>query len=316
MLHEVGLAADEETVYLALLEVPSATEAELEPHCAGAAAALDGLERKGLVSRLPSGPRRYAAAPPDVALEALVRAREDDLRRSRRAITQLADRYRSTRWASRPEEVVEVVTTREATLQRWEQLQRSARHEVRVFDRPPYVTDPVRNPIEFELLGRGTVYRCVYDRAGFSLSGRPQGVRASVAAGERARVAYSLPAKMAIADDWLGLLPLELAGTAESCLIVHASALLDVLVALFEDVWERAVPIHGDGEIPDPGSQPSPADADLLGLLAAGLTDAAIARHEGIHPRTVQRRVRGLLDQLDAATRFQAGLQAVRRGWL
>ncbi|MGD0557044.1 MAG: hypothetical protein ABSA93_18950 [Streptosporangiaceae bacterium] len=47
-----------------------------------------------------------------------------------------------------------------------------------------------------------------------------------------------------------------------------------------------------------------------------GLTDAAIARHLGAHLRTVQRRVRGLLDRLGAATRFQAGLQAVRRGWL
>jgi DNA-binding NarL/FixJ family response regulator len=34
------------------------------------------------------------------------------------------------------------------------------------------------------------------------------------------------------------------------------------------------------------------------------------------HPRTVQRRVRELLDRLGAGTRFQAGLQAVRRGWL
>jgi DNA-binding NarL/FixJ family response regulator len=54
----------------------------------------------------------------------------------------------------------------------------------------------------------------------------------------------------------------------------------------------------------------------LLGLLAAGLTDSAIGRHLGTHPRTVQRRVRELLDRLGAGTRFQAGLQAVRRGWL
>jgi DNA-binding NarL/FixJ family response regulator len=126
---------------------------------------------------------------------------------------------------------------------------------------------------------------------------------------------------MFIADDKLGLLPLEMNGSAESCLVIHASSMLDTLIALFEQVWERAVAIHPDGTLPAdalPGRPDGPSDADraLLGLLAAGLTDAAIARQLGMHPRTVQHRVRDLLDRLGAATRFQAGLQAVRRGWL
>ena len=54
----------------------------------------------------------------------------------------------------------------------------------------------------------------------------------------------------------------------------------------------------------------------LLGLLAAGLTDEAIGRQLGWHPRTVQRHVRRLMTELGAQTRFQAGLQAARRGWL
>jgi DNA-binding NarL/FixJ family response regulator len=48
----------------------------------------------------------------------------------------------------------------------------------------------------------------------------------------------------------------------------------------------------------------------------AGLTDEAIADNLGLHPRTVRRRLRALLARLDAATRFQAGYQAVQRGWL
>jgi DNA-binding NarL/FixJ family response regulator len=65
-----------------------------------------------------------------------------------------------------------------------------------------------------------------------------------------------------------------------------------------------------------PGQGPGDDESALLGLLAAGLTDGAIARHLGTHPRTVQRRVRDLLDRLGAGTRFQAGIQAARRGWL
>ena len=54
----------------------------------------------------------------------------------------------------------------------------------------------------------------------------------------------------------------------------------------------------------------------ILSLLAAGATDATIAARVGVSQRTVERKVRLLLDRLDATTRFQAGLQAARRGWL
>jgi DNA-binding CsgD family transcriptional regulator len=317
LLDGMGLTQGEEAVYVELMDLPAAGLAELRARCAAieVAPALAGLERKGLVVRLPGTSLRYAAAPPDMALEALARAREQELAGARLAIAQLTSRYRLAQVATRPHEVVEVVTTRQATLLRWEQLQRSARREVRSFDRPPYV-NASENPLEIELLETGIAYRCVYQAAGFALPGRPEAVRAMMAAGEQVRVTESVPVKMFIADDQLGLLPLEMAGSAESCLIIHASSLLDTLIALFEHVWDRAVAIHGDGELPVLDAGPSQAEAELLPLLAAGLTDEAIARHLGTHPRTVQRRVRGLLDKLGAATRFQAGLQAARRGWL
>ena len=58
----------------------------------------------------------------------------------------------------------------------------------------------------------------------------------------------------------------------------------------------------------------STRDQQLLALLAAGLTDQAIARKLGVALRTVERRVRRLMDGLGARTRFQAGLQAAARG--
>lgn len=46
------------------------------------------------------------------------------------------------------------------------------------------------------------------------------------------------------------------------------------------------------------------------------LADDAIGRHMGWHPRTAQRHVRELKTELGTQTRFQAGIQAARRGWL
>jgi sugar-specific transcriptional regulator TrmB len=122
-----------------------------------------------------STPIRYTAAPPDAALELLARSREQELARARLAVPGLSSRYRQARPTAQPHEVVEVVTTREATLRRWEQLQRSARHEVRSFDRPPYVMN-ADNQVEREMLA-GVGYRAVYDRDGCAVPGRPARIR-------------------------------------------------------------------------------------------------------------------------------------------
>jgi DNA-binding NarL/FixJ family response regulator len=54
----------------------------------------------------------------------------------------------------------------------------------------------------------------------------------------------------------------------------------------------------------------------VLRLLASGLTDEAVARKVGLSARTVRRTIASLSDRLQANSRFQAGAQAVRRGWI
>jgi len=135
-------------------------------------------------------------------------------------------------------------------------------------------------------------------------------------------VTADLPVKMFLADDAIGLIPLERpdrADSADSALVIHSSSLLDTLSALFEAIWATAVPIRfGDYDYEAQAAHDDDDDQPrmLLGLLAVGLTDEAIGRQLGWHPRTVQRHVRRLMTDLGAQTRFQAGLQAARRGWL
>jgi hypothetical protein len=320
MLEAVGLTDEQQAVYLALLETSPATAAQLRDRCPGARVrpAIAGLETAGLVSRLTGQPARYQPAPPDMALEVLVRAREQELQQVRLETARLAERFRAGRGSARPEEVVEVLTGREATLQRWEQLQRSAQREVRSFDRPPYASTVMVNSAEEEVLAVGMTYRAVYTREGLQLPGRLAAMRRLVMAGEQARVTEDLPVKMFLADDVIGLISLErpsLPNSADSALVIHSSSLLDTLSALFEAVWATAVPVRfGDQAVT--GDQAAGDRRMLLGLLAAGLTDEAIAHQLNWHPRTVQRHVRRLMTELGAQTRFQLGLQATRRGWL
>ena len=54
----------------------------------------------------------------------------------------------------------------------------------------------------------------------------------------------------------------------------------------------------------------------LLRQLLSGAKDEQIARTMGLSLRTVRRRIAELMIELGADTRFQAGAEAVRRGWL
>jgi DNA-binding NarL/FixJ family response regulator len=66
-----------------------------------------------------------------------------------------------------------------------------------------------------------------------------------------------------------------------------------------------------------PGSAPlTPQERKLLSLLAAGSTDESAGRRLGLSARTVRRMVANLLTRLGAGSRFQAGAEAARRGWL
>ncbi|MER0246195.1 helix-turn-helix domain-containing protein, partial [Streptomyces sp. HSW2009] len=105
-------------------------------------------------------------------------------------------------------------------------------------------------------------------------------------------------------------------------LVVRPSGLLVALLTLFETVWREAVPLRLDTPAdtpPAPSAEPGcpdPTDLDILSLLLAGLTDASVAKHLDLGLRTVQRRVKGLMDLAGVTTRLQLGWHAYEHRWL
>lgn len=90
-----------------------------------------------------------------------------------------------------------------------------------------------------------------------------------------------------------------------------ASALMDMCIGLFSL----------SNPLPRTPSGPSlrrltDRDGQIIAMLAAGASDLTIARQLAISQRTVERRVRSIMEELGASTRFQAGTIAVRRGFL
>jgi DNA-binding CsgD family transcriptional regulator len=64
----------------------------------------------------------------------------------------------------------------------------------------------------------------------------------------------------------------------------------------------------------DDDVQLTPREMEVLGLLAEGLSNKAIARRLGISVHTAKFHVRALIDKLDAVGRTDAVAHAARRG--
>jgi len=101
-------------------------------------------------------------------------------------------------------------------------------------------------------------------------------------------------------------------------LLVHSSGLLDALLALFDFVWQTAPRlVRSNARLDEVASDHlEPIDAKVLSLLLAGLTDQSIGSQLGLSLRTVQRKVRQMMDRAQVDTRLQLGYEAGRRGWL
>jgi sugar-specific transcriptional regulator TrmB/DNA-binding CsgD family transcriptional regulator len=260
------------------------------------------------VSRLSGRPRRYAAVEPDVALETLIRDREQALAALRTAAAEMTVLFRGER-AGRAG-AVEIVTGRDEVARRFLRLQHGVREEMRMLDRPPYVL-AATNPVEPGALRRGVRWRAVYAPEALEQPGALEDLHKLASLGEQARVAGGIPVKLAIADSDAALVSVRMEQATTEAALVHSSALLDALIRLFEFMWEHAAPLGTD-----PRSPLTEEDRRLLTLLLAGLKDDAIARQLGLSTRTMRRRMKHLMELLGADNRFQAGAQAVRRGWI
>lgn len=164
------------------------------------------------------------------------------------------------------------------------------------------------------MLSNGVRYKGVYDRSALIQENAVKRIRVCIEAGEESRVFDKVPMKFIGADHHLAMLPLDLQYLDGPALLVRESSLLDALYDLFEVIWDRSSPISFDASaLP----QASMVTTDVLGnygqlvsLLASGLNDKAIASQLEISPRTLDRRVKALMEGLDTRTRFQAGWRA------
>ena len=321
MLDVLGLDDAEERAYRHLVQSSPGSAADVAEGTGlamlPATQALDALEAKGLVARAPSG--GYVASPPSVALGGLMVERLQELRRAEVDLETLNGLYHQGVADRGSSDVIDVVSGAQAVAQRFAQLQRSARREVQVFVRAGVAVVSPDDNDEDETVAqdRGVSYRVVVEREVLQRPGFVSQAESSISGGMEVRVARSLPVRLVIVDRELGLVPMASNGDEQGALLIHPSPLLDALQSMFDLVWQGAarLVLDGHGVQEEDGDALEALDATVLSLLMAGLTDQAVGKQLDVSMRTVQRRVRHLMDRAGVDTRLQLGHEAARRGW-
>lgn len=288
------------------------------------AAGLASLQRSGFArAEVTATDTYWDAEPPELHIDRLLDAEEQRMIRQRRASQQLTRQYWLARRDSARYAGLEIIRGEKTFAERFALVLASANTELRSCNRPPFLTS-----VDSVTMEKITEEQARFVRAGVSvrsvwwhgLFDDPIISRTALKMmddGEQSRVlAADLPLKMVIADDQRAIVYLDTDEYDDPVhLLVYPSGLLRTLSRIFETVWSISVPLSRTrGATRD---EPiNERERSILAMMAAGATDATIARNLDISQRTVLRVIADLCRRLGAQTRFQAGVQAARRGWL
>ena len=318
--------ADDEVapLYLAILETGNPTRDSLRAQgftTDQLDRLLPVLEQRRMIQ--PVDGESWSVVPPDVAMPAFaaeLEARARMVRSTAQALsrvylrTRAADRTDATAGAVLLESLVDVaqalhqVTT---TAQEWVLSSRADSPLSRyLLDAPrPISTTPFLNS-----QGEPLDVRLDIDPGLLPEPNVLEIMQARVEAGDDVRLTTGVPFTGAVNDQGLAMVDLGDDGGSAVGILLNQSAGGARVKAVLEFAWRLGTPWQPSSTRASKFDLLEPRDRSILRLMAGGVSDAAIARQLGISSRTVERRVRVLLDRLNATTRFQAGVQAARQG--
>ncbi|MFD5453208.1 helix-turn-helix transcriptional regulator [Streptomyces sp. NPDC003470] len=326
MLQRLGLDRLTYTVYKQLIAGRYREADELAAHlgvpAADVRAALGRLTQLDLLR--PSGEDLGELADPRLALRALllrqmsgIEERLREFEEDRAAVTTLIDRYAEARPGGR-EPGFECLVGRAAVVDRLHELSCSADTEWLAFlpdgPAPTSWLEPAQE-LHRKVMARGVANRVVTTD---SIRGDTRLALRAAWEDEpncRVRTVPSLPVHLLLVDRSLALLPSDPRDPWHKVVQISMPGAVEAVNSLFERAWENAVPLGSSGPGLDEHGL-SPREKELLRLMARGLNDEAIRRRLGVSLRTVRRIVAELCARLGAASRFEAGYQAAKRGWI
>lgn len=322
-LEILGLNGLPESVYRALLTDPgadlTALARKLDVSETEVRAALRRLVELSLV-RERSGGRMYVPVNPEVALDAMLSLEQAELSRRERHLLQARaelarlvrdsdPRTDSDRQVRRLDDIDQIrVVLQDLAARCYQETLSVVTHVM-----PPEV---LAESLEHDLgtMRRGVRARLLHTRGQAAVRHMREHMQVLRDHGAEVRIADTLPHRLIVFDRAIAFLPVAPGRVAAGALVVREPAIIANLVTLFQSLWSGATDLD---ELTEAGGQvASDFDRNVLMLMSSGVKDEAAARQLNVSDRTYRRHVADILVRLGASSRFQAGVEAVRRGWL
>jgi sugar-specific transcriptional regulator TrmB len=329
-LADLGFTGEQERVYLALLAAPHSDLASLADQTRldeeELRNVLDALSEFGVIRITSAG---LSVLDPMVGLGQLIEQVEDRLLARYRLVSGLRAEVSvlqaSFARAPKPadESEVERIEGVKAVRERITELSFFARDYIcAIHPGGPQSLESLEasRPLDMRSIRRRLQLRLVHEEQVLDDEINRSYLRELVMLGVGVRLIGQAHGRMLIFDGQAAVVPMDPQDSKRGALIVRHPALVAGLQDLFEQVWESArelppdplgtaVPAEDTGPIPD-------QDRRLLVMLASGVTDETAAREIGMSVRHLRRRMSRLMSMLGAKSRFEAGVEAARRGWL
>jgi len=248
-LAKLGLTSYEAKAYLTLIRRDSFTAAQVARQSGLPRQriydVLGSLVQKGLAAARPGTVVKYAATPPELAIEQLLAAHREELsrmeRNARLMVEDLTPAFAAGQEHTDPLEYIEVLRDRRAINERFAELQAGVKKEILVFTKPPYATPPQENVEGLEVT-QSHEARSLYEYSIFDDPAVMRGVQRFVEAGEQARFVPSLPLKLVIIDETIVMFGMEdpVAGSSDlTIVVVEHQSLAQVLKTAFDAIWQN-----------------------------------------------------------------------------
>jgi sugar-specific transcriptional regulator TrmB len=246
-LTRLGLTSYEAKAYLSLIKRDSYTAAQVARQAALPRQriydVLGTLVQKGLAVARPGNVVKYAATPPEVAINLLIQSHRQQLTEmeqgARSMVETLQPSFEAGQAHTDPLEYIEVLRDRGAINERFAELQSSVKREILVFTKPPYATPPQEN-VEGLAVTLTHEARSIYEFGVFDDPAVSEGVRRFLEAGEEMRFVPELPLKLVIIDETIVMFGMAdpVAGSADlTIVVVEHSSLARVLKTAFDAIW-------------------------------------------------------------------------------
>ena len=250
-LTRLGLTSYEAKAYLTLIRRDSFTAAQVARQSGLPRQriydVLGSMVQKGLAVARPGNVVKYAATPPDVAINQLLAVQRDDLSSTEKAarsmVAELEPAFKAGQRETDPLEYIEVLRDKRAINERFAELQNAVKKEILVFTKPPYATPPQENVEGLEVIASHEA-RSLYEFSIFDDPKVARGVERFVEAGEQARFVPTLPLKLVIIDETIVMFGMEdpVAGSADLTIVtVEHQSLAKVLKTAFNAIWDTGL---------------------------------------------------------------------------